>query len=189
MVLSLYNDTYDKLCELLNPGECVLEIGCGPGNITKYLLGKRPDLNIEGTDYAEGMIVLAKKNNPGANFRVLDARNIRILDGHYDALICGFCIPYLSRNEAAVFFSDASEKLRSQGLMYISFVEGSYKNSGYHRGSTGDSLFFYYHNRNFIRKELAKNNIRIRNTYYKKYMKSDGIEEVHTIIIAMKDAV
>ena len=39
MNLDLYNESYDTLCNLLpqdNPN--ILEIGSGPGNITKYLL-------------------------------------------------------------------------------------------------------------------------------------------------------
>ena len=41
MDLDLYNDTYDQFCELLlKKNASILEIGCGPGNITKYLLSK-----------------------------------------------------------------------------------------------------------------------------------------------------
>ena len=44
MDLDLYNETYDYICDSIskvNPK--ILEIGCGPGNIAKYLLAKRPD--------------------------------------------------------------------------------------------------------------------------------------------------
>lgn len=44
MKLDLYNDSYDYICTSISKqGANLLEIGCGPGNITKYLLSKRAD--------------------------------------------------------------------------------------------------------------------------------------------------
>ena len=61
MDLDLYDDTYDTFCaELPIENATILEIGCGPGNITKYLLNKRPDFRIEGIDISPNMIELAK---------------------------------------------------------------------------------------------------------------------------------
>ncbi len=41
MELDLYNEAYDTFCELIPvKNSKILEIACGPGNITKYLLGK-----------------------------------------------------------------------------------------------------------------------------------------------------
>lgn len=45
------------------------------------------------------MIELAKKNNPTAYFDVMDSRHIGELTDSYDAIICGFCLPYLSDQE------------------------------------------------------------------------------------------
>lgn len=65
MDLDLYNDSYDLFCaNIIKQNPNVLEIGCGPGNITRYLLSKRPDLTIEGLDIAPNMIELAKKIIP-----------------------------------------------------------------------------------------------------------------------------
>lgn len=39
MDLDLYNDTYDAFCQAVyKPGARIFEIGCGPGNITRYVL-------------------------------------------------------------------------------------------------------------------------------------------------------
>lgn len=91
MDLDLYNDSYDLFCKQIKVHQAhILEIGCGPGNITKYLLEKRPDFQLLGTDIAPNMIVLAKKNNPTAEFQVMDARHIHQLSQKYDGIICGF---------------------------------------------------------------------------------------------------
>src|SRR5690606_38021251 len=77
MDMALYNNTYDAFCSLIrNPNPRIFEIGCGPGNITRYLLSKRPDFKIEAIDIAPKMIKLAKTNNPQATFRVMDCREI-----------------------------------------------------------------------------------------------------------------
>lgn len=62
MQLDLYNNTYDFICKSINKYQAkILEIGCGPGNITKYLLSNRPDFDIFGIDIASNMIEIAKK--------------------------------------------------------------------------------------------------------------------------------
>jgi 16S rRNA A1518/A1519 N6-dimethyltransferase RsmA/KsgA/DIM1 with predicted DNA glycosylase/AP lyase activity len=49
MDLDVYNDTYDHICNAVTkPKAKLLDIGGGPGNITKYLLSKRPDFDIFG---------------------------------------------------------------------------------------------------------------------------------------------
>ena len=74
MDLDLYNDTYDFICNSITKENAkILDIGCGPGNITKYLLSKRPDFDIYGIDIAPNMIELAEKNNPAASFAVMDS--------------------------------------------------------------------------------------------------------------------
>ena len=62
MKLDFYNETYNFICNsIIKDSAKLLEIGCGPGNITKYLLTQRPDFNIYGIDIAPNMIELAKK--------------------------------------------------------------------------------------------------------------------------------
>ena len=57
MDLDLYNETYDFICNsILKDNARILDVGCGPGNITKYLLSKRPDFDILGIDISPNMI-------------------------------------------------------------------------------------------------------------------------------------
>lgn len=190
MDLDLYNDTYNVFCTFLeqeNPN--ILEIGCGPGNITKYILSKRADFNILGIDIASNMIKLAKKNNPTANFKVMDSRDINSLKTKFDAVICGFCLPYLSESDCIKLIKDCTNLLSKKGILYISFVEGLNSKSGYITDSSGDKMFFYYHNLSHLKNNLAKNNFKIVNLITKNYTKKNGSNEVHTIIIAAKSPI
>lgn len=187
MNLDLYNDSYDNLLELIAKSNAsVLEIGCGPGNITKYLLTKRTDLKILGIDISENMIELAKKNNPTAEFIIMDCREIDSLNKKFDAIVCGFCIPYLSNNDCVKLISDCKYLLNDSGILYLSFVDGNYENSGFIVGSSGDRAYFYYHNLNNLIKTLKSNHLDINSLIPKNYIKTDGTNEIHTILISKK---
>lgn len=104
MDMTFYDETYVRYCDLLkNADASILEIGCVPGNITKYLLTKSPSYQILAIDVAEIMIDLAKKNNPSAEFKVLDAQSIATLPGKFNGIVAGFCIPYLDPLETETF--------------------------------------------------------------------------------------
>lgn len=70
---NLFYDTYDSFLSFLPRNDsAILDIGCGSGNITKYLLDNNPELNILGIDIADEMLLLAKEKNPSANFKILE---------------------------------------------------------------------------------------------------------------------
>ncbi|WKL49852.1 class I SAM-dependent methyltransferase [Flavobacterium pectinovorum] len=186
MDLSLYNETYDFFCDALTQNQLnIFEIGCGPGNITKYLLSKNPSLTIKGIDIAPKMIELAQLNNPSANFEVMDTRKLEEVNEKFDAIMCGFCLPYLSEADCSKLLNDADKILRKNGVLYLSFIEGQPSQSGYISGSTGDRTFFYYHSLEFVKNQLLKNHFEIIKSFEIEYPKADNFE-IHTIIIAKK---
>lgn len=185
MNLSLYNETYDFFSDLLEDENKVFEIGCGPGNITKYLLSKKPNLKITGIDVAPKMIELARINNPSANFEVMDTRKLNELKEKFDAIMCGFCLPYLSESDCSKLIKDSNQILHKNGILYLSFVEGNASKSGFISGSTGNRTYFYYHSLEEIKNQLFKNHFEILKSFEVQYPKNDEFE-IHTIIIAKK---
>lgn len=187
MDFNLYNDTYDFMLQAdLKHGAKILEIGCGPGNITKYLLSKRPDLDILGTDLAPNMIELAQKNNPTASFSVMDCRLIGHLTARYDGIVGGFCLPYLSAIERTKLIHDCYHLLNDHGIIYLSFVEGDPAQSGFQVGSSGDRVYFYYHLLEELSNQLAESNFEALNSFKVLYQKSASETDTHTIIVARK---
>ncbi|MBK9213672.1 MAG: class I SAM-dependent methyltransferase [Saprospiraceae bacterium] len=187
MDLDLYNETYDYICNSIskdNPK--ILEIGCGPGNIAKYLLAKRPDFDIWGIDVAPNMIELARKNNPNAKFTLMDCRNVSEINSKFDAIICGFCLPYLSHTDSGNLITDCSNLLRENGLIYISFVQGNPNNSGFQVGSSSDRSFFYYHEIESLTLALNESKFEILKIFNLEYKNNLAEFEVHTIITAKK---
>ncbi len=185
MNLDLYNETYDLICNSIkNPHAKILEIGCGPGNITKYLLSKRPDFDVFGIDVAPNMIVLAKENNPTSTFSVMDCRQINELETKYDGIVCGFCLPYLSPADCTKFINDCYHLLDENGLIYISFVEGETSESGFKVASTGDRSYFYFYNVEEITRQLKENKFDDIQLFKVVYNRSATEKEIHIIVIA-----
>lgn len=155
MLLDLYNDTYDLFCKSINnPKAKILELGCGPGNITRYLLQQRPDWDITGMDVAPNMVALAITNNPTARFLVMDVRELDTFTGLFDGVVCGFCLPYLSKADCSKLIKDVAHLLPPGGLFYCSAMEGDYEQSGYEAASTGHQSYVYYHQADYITEQL-----------------------------------
>lgn len=186
MGLDLYNDSYDYICSsIAKPNAKLLEIGCGPGNITKYLLGKRPDFDIFGTDIAPGMVELARQNNPTAEIAVMDSRHINLLDTKFDGIVGGFCLPYLSQSECFELISAAYSLLNDNGLLYLSFVEGDPDKSGFKAGS-GGRVYFYYHPLSEIESQLRTCKFVDITICKVGYRISETETETHTIVTAKR---
>src|SRR5437764_10532457 len=84
MGLTLYNDGYREFCELLRPGRArVLDAACGPGNVSRYLMARRPDLDLLGIDLAPRMVELAREAVPSAQFCRADCRHLAGLQRHF----------------------------------------------------------------------------------------------------------
>lgn len=189
MDLPLYNETYDIICsEIKKKNAEILDVGCGPGNITKYLLSKRPDFELSGIDIAPNMIELAKKNNPTAKFTVMDIREINVLTNNFNGIICGFSLPYISKTEAENLIFNAKNLLSENGILYISFVEGDPNKSGYQVNSKGDRSYFYYHRLERLKQQLHENSFDQPIVSKVEFQRSENEKEMHTIVIARKNS-
>lgn len=70
----------EQLARLLPPGPRLLDIGCGDGSIAKALLGRRPDLTIEGYD------VFARPN-AAIPVTAFDGKRLPVPDSAADAVL------------------------------------------------------------------------------------------------------
>lgn len=174
MDLDLYNNSYNLICKSISTKNAkILEIGCGLGNITKYLLFKRPDFNMLGIDFAPNMIALAEKNNPTVTFKVLDCRQISKLNTLYDGIVCGFCLPFLSPADCVQLIADSHRLLLNNGLLYLSFVEGDPNKSDFKVGSNGDKVYFHFHKLDTLKTLLALNSYEEPEVYYIDYQNTE----------------
>jgi ubiquinone/menaquinone biosynthesis C-methylase UbiE len=187
MDLKIYDESYDAFCSLLkNNSPGILEIGCGPGNITKYLKNKIPASRILATDVSPNMIALAGKNVPEAEFQILDARNINEIDEKFEGIVCGFCIPYLDEFYLSKLVRDCSALLDPNGIFYVSCIEGNYTDSKFEEGSSGDKAFVHYYSETDLASLFSQNGFKQVASFRIGFTRSSGQKETHLVFLLQK---
>ncbi len=187
MTFDLYHDTFDTFCQYIGkPDASIVDASCGPGNITRYLLDHHPGFNILGTDLSPNMLRLAASNNPTAAFKQMDTRHILLLNSRYDGIICGFGLPYLSKEEALLFIHDAAALLQPKGVLYLSTMEKNYALSGIEKASTGEEVYMYYHESGYLEQALEANGLTVVMVQRKDFPGKDGENIIDLILIAQK---
>ena len=182
--VSRYHDSLDIFCKLLPRYATLLEVGTGPGNVSKYVLDNRADIQLTGIDVAENMLELARLQNPNAIFLKMDCRNIASLKDEYDGIISSFCFPYLSQEEVSKFIQDARKKLVQRGVIYVSTMEGDYSSSGLETAPGGESLYIHYHEHRFLADVLTENNFDIIDSRREQYNDDRGKAVIDLLMVA-----
>lgn len=185
MAYGPYVESYERFNRLLSSNtKRVLDVACGPGNIAKFLLDRHPQLDLQGFDLSPRMVELAAANNPRARFEVRDCRELSDLAGAYQAIICGFCLPYLSPEEVEKLILCFHDLLSNKGLLYVSFMAGEESQSGYTSGDSRDSIFTHYHEAGRIEQLLLEKDFRIVEHFFSPYAEGEGEIATDTFFFA-----
>jgi len=170
---------------LIHNKATILDIGCGPGNHSRYLYSLNNSYQITGVDLSEKMIELARVNAPNCNFIKDDIRNLDT-NIKYDAIIASFCIVHLSDNELIEFISKLNELLNNTGYLYLSFIEGN--KTGFIKPDFFDEkIYFNFFERKEVIKLLTSNLFKINELYEYDYIEKNGSTSKEIFIFAQKN--
>lgn len=188
MDLEPYHSSLDQFSEYIKSGSKLLDIGCGPGSVSVYLQKKNPEIRIFGIDLSRNMLELAKRNIPFGEFRKMDCRNIDSLEEKFDAIVCGFCLPYLSEPEVADLLKNAAAILNSEGVLYLStMVTDQYKSQCVGPSQGGDlRLLTHYHQAASLRDALKNNGFSLLHEQQLEEQERDGTKYHDQILIARR---
>jgi ubiquinone/menaquinone biosynthesis C-methylase UbiE len=176
-------------CNLIKKADpAILDLACGPGNVTRFLKDRFPESRILGVDLAPKMIEIARKALPDVDFRVMDVRDIPTIQEQFDAIMCSFCLPFLSKSDAEKLIADCADRLVPGGVLYVSTMEGNEERAGFETTSfSGDSeIYFNYHRQLDLENAFAKNGFEIKHLKLQDYIEPDGSVTTDMIFIAEK---
>ena len=102
------------------PGMSVLDLACGPGNLTRLLASRvQPGGQVLGVDLARGMIDLAARgSSPRTWFAVMDMERLALADGSFDVVVCGHGLQFAP--ELSLALREARRVLKRPGALVAS---------------------------------------------------------------------
>jgi cyclopropane-fatty-acyl-phospholipid synthase len=162
------NNKYQKLINLIkpNPGDKVLEIGCGWGGFAEYL-GKNYDVKLDCITISQKQYEFAKQriHNCGLNEKInIEIKDYRDLKGQYNSITSIEMIEAVGQNYLASYFNTIKNNLTPGGTAAIQAI------------TIDDSLFDRYKNRqDFIQKYIFPGGFLPSKQSLKKYAESNHL--------------
>ena len=182
--LSNYDHTYDAMADQLNEGDLLLDLACGPAQISGYIWDKKT-IRVTGVDLSSEMLSIARDRIPDGEFfkaSILDFRQ----GGPYDGILLGFGLPYLDEAQLSPCLTNAASLLKPGKAIYLSFMHGR----GCRVETTsfgGDHEFLiHYHPKDHVRAVLKEQGLGVLKEFELDYEESDGSITKDVVLIARK---
>jgi ubiquinone/menaquinone biosynthesis C-methylase UbiE len=115
----------------LRPNHRVLEVGCGTGLITGWLVQCVGPGNVTAIDFSSAMLAQARAKDIAAEFRQLDICRQAPPEGVFDLALCFQSFPHF-RDQAAAL-RNLARCLKSQGRLIVLHLVGSEEINDFHR--------------------------------------------------------
>ena len=111
----------DAFLAFLPKGGLILDVGCGSGVKSKYLVDA--GMKVVGIDFSDTMINIAKREVPSATFLVADMREVEKLAWEFDGIYLQAALLHIPKAEAGKILKKLLGKLRKGGHIYIAVKE------------------------------------------------------------------
>jgi SAM-dependent methyltransferase len=148
--LDLYDAHYRRFAARLRHSGTVLDLACGPGNVSAFLARERPDLQLQGIDLAPAMVALAQAHVPSARFQVHDCRRLAELGQRFDGIAYAFGLNYIDDGAAQALFAALPDALADGGVLFLSTMLGDPAQSGVLASAQGDRIHLHYRGRDTV---------------------------------------
>jgi ubiquinone/menaquinone biosynthesis C-methylase UbiE len=114
-------DRFLQLIEALNPK--ILDIGCGNGKDTAYLMAK--GATVVGIDYSSRMLQEAKRRVQNGVFHLMDMRNLEFPDNTFDGVWANGCIYHVPKVEFGQVLKEVMRVLKPLGIFSFNAKAGT----------------------------------------------------------------
>lgn len=172
----------DKFVEYLN-GTIVLDMGCGPGNLTKELV--RHNCNVTGIDLSEKMIEIAKQKVPSAKFEIQDIRKTNYDNKTFDGLFVSRALIHIKNEEIQNTLQEFYRILKSNGTLgiIVQIVDIPFEHIEKEVYNPELDIFFKYFSEQELHTKLLEANFSIKHSEIQKVRDVDSGEIVKKLFV------
>ncbi len=133
-------ETVDRVASLadhlaIQPGEAVLEVGCGTGQLTGWLAEQAAPGTVVAVDFAPAMVDAARSKGIPAEFRVADVCRDDLGADRFDLVLCFHSFPHFRDHPAAL--RNLARALKPGGRLLVMHLCGSEAINAFHSGVGG----------------------------------------------------
>lgn len=107
-----------EVASFIEPGQSVLEIGCGTGSLAALMVERGAE--VTGIDVSENMLAVARENAPRAKLLHMTATEIdRLPPGAFDAIVSTLVFSELSEDELDFVLRATGKLLKPGGKLIV----------------------------------------------------------------------
>ncbi len=103
-------------------GQRVLAPGCGDGRHSRFMTSL--GLAMVSFDLSDGMLAIARREDPAGTYLKLDLRDLNTLPGPFDGIWASGCLYHLKKNEFPDCIQAFHQLLVPGGVFYLNMKEG-----------------------------------------------------------------
>lgn len=111
----------DSFIQKLPHGARVLDVGCGSGTKSKYLADQ--ELKVIGIDISDGLLNIARHEEPRAEFRELSMADLDSMPETFDGVFAQASLLHIPKKEAGEVVKKMANRLVPGGFLYIAVKE------------------------------------------------------------------
>lgn len=101
----------------------VIDVGCGPGQWTRFLADH--GIDAEGLDTTPEFIAAARRRHPGIRFRLGQAEHLGVDDGSVGGILSWFSLIHTEPTLIDAALTEFARSLRPGGGLALGFFEGA----------------------------------------------------------------
>lgn len=116
-----WTEGVNEYVSLLKPGFSILDVGCGSGLKSKYLIEK--GFKVTGIDFSEEMIKLCNENVPAGKFFVKDIAQPLELNTVSDGVFAQAILLHIPKKKISGVLANILEPLKTGGYLYVAVKE------------------------------------------------------------------
>lgn len=164
-------------------GNEILDIGCGPGTLSKYIADK--GYLVDAIDYSIEMLKIAEKKINNVNFIHMDMRNI-VTTKKYSGIMLAYSLFHISKKDVKNVLNKYYDLLKDNGVMLIILQEGVGEGFVEENLDKKSKKFINYYSFQEIEQVLIENNFEVIEKRKKKPISNVSLQNDKLVVICKK---